>query len=234
MNEFYVVRPQAFLNTEEKPISFDDIISGYEFNEVKRRVDLTGTFTVRTNRSKYSRGQMANIRSSLDLWLNKTEALRRIEDRHSMYREFKIPKHSGGWRTINAPNQELSTALTELKDIIENLIGTIYHTAAFAYVGGRIEFDNATHKTARIKGRTAADAVRRHQRNNSNYILKTDFSDFFGSTNKKFAMDMVMKVDPFASMSRQFVERVFDLCFLDDKLPQGTPVSPKSLGLWGV
>ena len=80
------------------------------------------------------------------------------------YYSFKIPKKSGGWRQIDAPDDELKQALYSLKAIFENDFKVLYHTAAFAY----------------IKGRSTTDALKVHQRNNSNWYLKTDLSNFFG------------------------------------------------------
>lgn len=139
----------------------------------------------------------------------------REQDRNSLYRTFKIPKNSGGMRTINAPNQELSTAIRELKDIFENKIGLLYHTAAFAYV----------------KGRCAVDAVKRHQSNQSRWFLKTDFSDFFGSCSKAFVLHQMTQIFPISEIMKteegnRIVSDAMDLCFLNGGLPQGTQISP--------
>jgi hypothetical protein len=106
-------------------------------------------------------------------------------------------------------------ALNELRAILEEKCNVLYHTSAFAY----------------IKGRCTVDAVKKHQQNNSNWFLKVDFHDFFGSTTKEFTMKTLRNIVPF-NLLLEFprtgaeIEKALDLCFLDGGLPQGTPISP--------
>lgn len=146
---------------------------------------------------------------------NQKYAALRDADRHSLYREFYIPKKSGGLRKIDAPNDELMNALRELKLIFENDCRALYHTSAFAY----------------IHGRCTVDCVRRHQSNESKWFGKYDLSNFFGSTTLDFVMNMLSMVFPFSHLIRvQSYERelrtALSLAFLDGGLPQGTPISP--------
>ena len=92
------------------------------------------------------------------------------QDRASLYHTFHIPKSSGGLRRIDAPTPELMNALRELRTLFEMYMFALYHTTAFAYV----------------RGRSTIDALKRHQRNESKWFLKLDFSDFFGSTTPAF------------------------------------------------
>ncbi len=136
-------------------------------------------------------------------------------DRASLYTSFKIPKATGGYRQIDAPAEELKMALRELKDIMELTFGSKYHTSAFAY----------------IKGRSTIDAVRRHQHNQSRWFLKTDFSNFFGSTTKEFVMKQLSMIYPYCLLfenpnCEKLLDDVLELCFLNGGLPQGTPMSP--------
>lgn len=142
-------------------------------------------------------------------------------DRESLYTSFLIPKKSGGMRRIDAPNDELMTALRELKNLFEREFSpsknrpSLYHTSAFAYV----------------KGRCHKDSLTRHQKNKSHWYLKLDFSNFFGSTTKDFIMNMLRRIFPFNMMFTRFswqreLEQAIDLCFLNGGLPQGTPISP--------
>lgn len=135
--------------------------------------------------------------------------------RKSLYREFYIPKNSGGLRKIDAPNDELMGALRELGSILRDDFGALYHTAAYAY----------------ITGRCTIDAVKRHQANESKWFLKTDFSNFFGSTTLQFCMKMLAQIFPFSEVATTEegytqLERALSLAFLDGGLPQGTPLSP--------
>lgn len=143
-----------------------------------------------------------------------TEELRSV-DRHSLYYEFKIPKKSGGLRKIDAPEAPLMEALRNLKAIFENEFNAMYHTSSFAYV----------------KGRSTIDAVKRHQRNESNWFAKFDLSNFFGSTTLEYTMKMFSKIYPFSELfyeesSKEELRKALELAFLDGGLPQGTPISP--------
>lgn len=139
----------------------------------------------------------------------------REQSRQSLYREFPIPKRSGGVRIIDAPKPELMEALRRLKYIIENDCGALYHTSAFAYV----------------KNRCAVDAVKRHQSNESKWFGKFDLSNFFGSTTLEFVMKMFSMIFPFSEVvkvqrGKNELEMALELAFLNGGLPQGTPISP--------
>lgn len=144
----------------------------------------------------------------------RTECLRK-KNREELYTTFKIPKHSGGLRTINAPNEELKMELRNLKEILENNFGTLYHTSAFAYIPKRCN----------------VDALKKHQRNESRWFFKTDFSDFFGSTTLEFLMKQLSMIFPFSELMKNYadkkeLEKALELAFLNGGLPQGTPISP--------
>ena len=137
------------------------------------------------------------------------------KNRQELYRSFKIPKASGGWRQIDAPKYELMEALSELKDIFQREFHASHHTSAFAY---------ATH-------RCTIDAVKRHQSNQSNWFLKTDCSDFFGATTPEFTEAMLRQIWPFnlvyaIPQGCEALTKALDLGFLNGGLPQGTPLSP--------
>ena len=143
-----------------------------------------------------------------------TQKLRQ-RPRQELYREFYIPKKSGGMRRIDAPNDELMEALRSLKSIFENDFNMLYHTSAFAYV----------------KGRSAIDAVKRHQQNESKWFAKFDLSDFFGSTTPEYTVKMLSMLYPFSEVVKSEEGKValctaLELAFLNGGLPQGTPISP--------
>lgn len=143
-----------------------------------------------------------------------TEELRRV-DRERLYYSFLIPKKSGGFRRIDAPEPELMTALRNLKQIFESDFHAMYHTSAFAYV----------------RKRSTVDAVKRHQQNESKWFGKYDLSNFFGSTTMEFVMNQLAMIFPFSevckdSFGREQLEKALDLAFLNGGLPQGTPISP--------
>lgn len=135
--------------------------------------------------------------------------------RSDLYDTFYIPKSSGGLREINAPKPELMNALRNLKTFLETEMYASYHTSAFAY----------------ITGRCTIDAVKRHQRNDSHWFLKIDFSNFFGNTSPKFLTTMLSQIFPFSEILKsergaKALGKALDLCFLNGGLPQGTPISP--------
>jgi hypothetical protein len=146
---------------------------------------------------------------------NQTHAALFDKDRASLYKTFHIPKSSGGLRRIDAPEQELMNALRQLKTLLEENMFALYHTTAFAYV----------------RGRCTVDAIKRHQRNESRWFMKLDFSNFFGSTTSEFVLSMLSMIFPFSEIvkredGRAALARTLDLCFLNGGLPQGTPISP--------
>lgn len=136
-------------------------------------------------------------------------------DRHSHYRTFKIPKATGGFRKIDAPDQELQDQLGRLKNFISEDCGVLYHTAAFAYV----------------RGRSIVDCVSKHQKNESNWFLKTDFSGFFPNSTLDFMMKMFKVIFPLSEICKREdgyteLRKALSLAFLDGGLPQGTVISP--------
>ena len=155
-------------------------------------------------------GYVNALRVFNETWQPKFEG-----DLHNQYYSFKIPKRSGGWRSINAPNDELKEAQRTLAGIFENVFGALYHTSAFAYV----------------KKRSTIDAIKKHQSNGSRWFLKLDFHDFFGSTTPDFVLHMFSMIWPFSGImqrpgGRDQLSLALSLCFLDGGLPQGTPISP--------
>ena len=145
---------------------------------------------------------------------NESTADLRAVPRKELYREFYIPKRSGGLRKIDAPNDDLKNALRRLKKIFEEDFHCLYYTSAFAYV----------------KGRSTVDAVKRHQANESKWFAKFDLSNFFGSTTLDFVMRMFSMIFPFSEIinygGKRELETALELAFLDGGLPQGTPISP--------
>lgn len=133
----------------------------------------------------------------------------------TQYRIFHIPKHSGGMRQICAPKPRLFADQIALRTLFETEFSALYHTTAFAY----------------CKGRSIKHCIKRHQANKSKWFLKLDFSDFFGNTSSEFVLQQLEKIAPFSEVmrdkiGRQRLEQALSLCFLNNGLPQGTPISP--------
>jgi len=75
------------------------------------------------------------------------------------------------------------------------------------------------------------DAIKRHQKNESKWFIKLDFSNFFGSTTPEFVMRMLSLIFPFSEIvkhqdGKEELTKALSLCFLNGGLPQGTPISP--------
>lgn len=178
-----------------------------------------GTVTFYTQRTDTLAKHMRSVHipslvSALEMFNQANEALFEAE-RSSLYHTFYIPKKSGGYRRIDEPNAELMAALRQLKAIFEERFNALYHTSAYAYV----------------RGRCTVDAIKKHQRNRSKWFLKTDFSNFFGSTNEDFTWRMITQIFPFSEVVKtkrgeDALRKALNLGFLDGGLPQGTPLSP--------
>lgn len=136
-------------------------------------------------------------------------------DRKSLYRHFSIPKKTGGLRPIDAPCDELQNALEELRIILSEKFGVLYHTAAFAYITNRSPIQNNM----------------KHLKNESNWYYKTDVSGFFPNTTLEFTMKMLKMVFPLSEICKSEegyneLKKALSLGFLNGGLPQGTKLSP--------
>jgi len=198
-------------------ITFEDMLAGIDdlSKYVMPNVTNTRTYWVdRPDDRLLENTDVTGMVGLLNAFNNSKEALFQT-DRASLYHTFHIPKSSGGLRRIDAPLPELMNSLRELKTLFETQMFALYHTTAFAYV----------------KGRSTVDAIKRHQRNESKWFLKLDFSNFFGSTTPAFVLDMMSRIFPFSEMvrypaGRDALMEALSLCFLNGGLPQGTPISP--------
>lgn len=131
----------------------------------------------------------------------------------TQYYTFQIPKHSGGLRTINAPNTEFKEALSKVKNIFENQIKCLAHNAAYAY----------------IKNRSIKDALIVHQNNHSNWYLKIDLKNFFPSCTPEILFQNISHLYPFYLFDEEHLDilrQIIQICTLENGLPQGTPMSP--------
>lgn len=158
-----------------------------------------------------SRAKINNIENYLaQAW----KILEKFEENfEKQYYEFKIPKHSGGLRTINAPYPEFKQALSQVKDIFEQNIKCLAHDSAYAYT----------------KHRSTIDAIKKHADNKSNWFLKIDLSDFFPSCNPALIHLLLKESYPFYYLSENadnILKKIIKVCCLNNGLPQGTPMSP--------
>lgn len=210
----YITIPQT---QKTYQITFEDIFNGLE-QVPTYEYDPTGTVTRYAKRVPEHLLNKINISSfveQLALFCDKYTEMIAMTDKSPLYRSFKIPKRSGGFRQIDAPNPELMVALRELKNILELGCGALYHTSAHAYVPHR----------------NTVSALKKHQSNESRWFGKFDFSNFFGSTTPEFVMQQLSVIFPFSEIlkdeqGRVVLSKALSLVFLNGGLPQGTPISP--------
>ena len=202
-----------------RQLSWEDVIMDKIVMNDYANVTSNSTGTITRKYEEISEEVLRKIDvCSMVLWLkrfNKESEKLFSVDRKSLYYSFKIPKATGGFRQIDAPNDELQDQLRKLTRFITDDCGVLYHTAAFAYV----------------KGRSIVDCVKKHQSNESNWFLKTDFSGFFPNTTLDFMMKMLSMIFPLSEICKtregfEELKKAISLAFLNGGLPQGTVISP--------
>ena len=128
---------------------------------------------------------------------------------HKRYRNFTIPKKSGGVRNISAPVRGLKSMLTYLNIVLQAMYQPT--DAAMGFVPGRSIADNAAMHTCR------------------NYVFNTDLKDFFPSIQQP-RIWKILQLKPF-SLNKELASVIAGLCCMQDAngngvLPQGSPCSP--------
>ena len=206
---YYETKP---LRPATHQLTLDDVLGG-EIENLSKYLPKDHWTSTRTDYKYANANDFSGIPSTRPIysWMATFQHLIK-DDMSEHYREFKIPKAKGGYRTIDDPDAALREAQTALKKVLESY-GASYHTAAFAYV----------------KGRCAKDAVEKHRQNGSNWCLRTDFSNFFGSITHEFLCKMVFSQWPFCAFSGEDQEKLktaLKICFLRGGLPQGSTISP--------
>jgi hypothetical protein len=191
--------------------TLDDVFAGVEFNEpvteiLDRKSFETKTVITSTPPRNYNKDNIDKLLEKLqELTTSFTPATLA-----NNYNTFYIPKRTGGVREINAPKEELMEALKEMKNIFQYNLKVLYHNAAYAYVPSR----------------SIVNALKVHQKNNSRWFLKLDIKDFFPNCSQEFVVKSLRKIYPFAMWTEQELNSFIWICFRNDALPQGTPMSP--------
>ena len=135
------------------------------------------------------------------------ETTKFLENKANFYRQFKIPKRKGGFRTITAPCESLKQMQSLQKMFIEDTLKVLPHNASHAYT-----------KQRGIK--TNAEV---HQ--DSRYFLNIDMKDFFPSHSPEFVKQQLLKITPLLYFP-EYVTLLIELAEFEGGLPQGTPLSP--------
>lgn len=202
--------------TIQKENLYDAIIKDTTFKTLETP-EYAEYFTLQTNeitKTAFNMWQVKTLRETL------TEVARQAEpfissglDKH--YKSFKIPKHNGKFRNIDAPDQELMDFLKTVKNKMQNYLQIHPHNTAFAYVPGR------SNKHALLK----------HQQNKSKWFLHMDLKDFFSNCTEDFIHAQLQQIFPFSEMYKDpkdilVMQTVIAVALYKGRLPQGTPLSP--------
>lgn len=198
----------TFLITKESEQNFtiDDILDGANQYTEPTKTYKTKTIITDQMPSNYNKEHFESI---LEYLKDLTTPFRK-ETIDSEYNTFYIPKKTGGLREINAPKQNLMQALKAMQYAFQYKLKTLAHNCAYAYV----------------QHRSTIDALKKHQERDARWFLKLDIKDFFPSCNQEFVVKSLLKIYPFSTFSKEDIESFIWICFRENQLPQGTPMSP--------
>lgn len=211
-----------YITTKQSPVyhqmTIEELLFGFSTEKsFEKNLNESNTRTYITNTAPQKLFDLFDFETIMGkiIEFNKSIAQLKSVDRSSLYHQFPIPKKSGGLRQINAPLGELMAKQRELKEILEKDFKMLYHTSAYAY----------------IKGRSRIDCMAKHQKNESEWYGKYDLSNFFGSITMEYTFQMMSQIFPFSEILkrddwRSELEYALEIAFLNNELPQGTPLSP--------
>jgi hypothetical protein len=133
-----------------------------------------------------------------------------VSTRRNAYRQFQIPKKSGGVRTITAPDGELKDIMSTLAFILNELYYPVPETMAF------------------VRGRSIVENASQHI--GQNYVLNLDLSDFFTSITANMVEHNLVKLG-IAPLVARDITSICTYPMVNDHhvvnvVPQGAPTSP--------
>ena len=207
---YITVKNTANLPTMQRNDFIDNLFSGIEVDTLPA-MTYTEEPLIRTKTYKVDEVQ-TDIISEDRFRLAMEHIIQVIKDIQPVehYKEFKIPKKTHGFRTINAPDDILKPKMAKVAKILSDELQILAHDSAWAYV----------------KGRDVITAMKEHQKNNSRWFLKLDLKDFFGSCSVDFIIQQLEKIYPFAVYPSIMPRVIANFATLNGGLPQGTPLSP--------
>ena len=131
------------------------------------------------------------------------------QNKKEQFEVFKIPKKSGGFREIKAPNEEIKFKYKLIKELLEDTLKILPHNNAWAY----------------MPKRSTIDAIQRHKENDSQWFLKVDIKKFFDNCSKELIETQLNKLFPLHH-NPLAIKELAEFATLENELPQGTPLSP--------
>ncbi len=144
----------------------------------------------------------------------------RIKPTQNKYKQFTIPKKSGGTRTINAPSPDLKLLQSRLSEMLqdcwEEISGSqkLTRSIAHGFVRGHSILSNA------------------QQHKNRQFVFNIDLEDFFGSVNFGRVRGFFISNREFA-LSEPVATILAQIACHQNSLPQGSPCSPVISNLIG-
>lgn len=147
-----------------------------------------------------------------------------IQPESHKYKEFDIPKKSGGVRHILAPQGALKLLQRRLADVLQDCLDEINNTSS----GKEGSVGKASHGFKR--GRSSYTNARNHR--NQRYVFNIDLSDFFDSINFGRVRGFFIKDKRFCLNPKVATILAQIACF-KKTLPQGSPCSPVISNLIG-
>ncbi|PAU93700.1 hypothetical protein CK503_11150 [Aliifodinibius salipaludis] len=127
-----------------------------------------------------------------------------ILDDEKKYNEFKIPKRSGGTRSISAPNDSLKILQQKLNHILRLFYNP--RVCVYGFVNDRDIVEGASKHT------------------DKKYVLNVDIKDFFPSINFGRVWGL-FQAKPF-NLPEEAATVLAQICIFKNSLPQGAPTSP--------
>lgn len=218
----YYVHPQPKTTEEEMIKEYERtryLIVSKKFNETELTTINLDKILKRNNALNYAYNKWYALYCVCNRALGGPTA---IQEHANMYTTFRIPKQTGGYRTITAPIDELKTVQQELLKLLTDTY--------------KILPNNAAHGC--VKHRNCLTSLKVHQTNKSRYFLKLDLHDAFGSVQEEQLKQALNKVvilkkinsDCNSNTITHIVKMCTNNCIAG--LPQGAPTSPFMLNIY--
>ena len=127
-----------------------------------------------------------------------------------MYETFRIPKRTGGYREICAPNEELKRLQQKILRTCTQTMKYLPHNAVHGFTAHR----------------NCKTALETHAAHNARWFLKLDIKDFFPSTTYESVCTALTHVYPFCTLPKHVMQLMAEICTRGGRVPQGAPTSP--------